>query len=113
MCGVRNRLWTPGPDQRNKVCPHTAAITHLRQDKLAAIMRVRALYDHKLPGSHTRSLIFSDSQKIIEPASYGQPENLVGKVWFFYCCLNERIRCLCGRHREQARSHRGMVYTCE
>jgi hypothetical protein len=52
-------------------------------DKLAAIMRILALDDYDLPGSHTPSLIFSDSQKVIEPASYGQPENLVGKVWFF------------------------------
>jgi hypothetical protein len=51
--------------------------------------------------------VFSDSQKVIEPASYGQPENLVGKVWFFYRCLNGRIRCPCSRHREQARSHNG------
>ena len=79
-------------------------------DKLAAIMRILALDDYDLPGSHTPSLIFSDSQKVIEPASYGQPENIVGKVWFFYRCLNERIRCLCGSHREQAHSHKGSVF---
>jgi hypothetical protein len=73
-------------------------------------MRILALDDYDLPGSHTRSLIFSDRQKVIEPASYGQPENLVGKVWFFYRCLNGRIRYLCGRHREQARSHRDWMF---
>ena len=54
MCEVRKPVWTPG---QTEVCPHTAAIEQsLTADKLAAIMGAVALDDHKLPGSHTRSL---------------------------------------------------------
>ncbi len=50
---------------RHKVCPHRAAITHLHAaDWLAAIMRVWALNDYELPGSHARSLSFSDSSRL-------------------------------------------------
>jgi hypothetical protein len=55
MCGVR-KTGHRHP-ARHKVCPHTAAITHQPPaEKQAAIMLGLTLNDHKLPGSHTRSL---------------------------------------------------------
>ena len=74
---------------RHKVCPHRAAITHLHAaDWLAAIMRVWALNDYELPGSHARSLSFQRQPKAREPASDGQPENLVGRFWLSHTLLN-------------------------
>ena len=74
---------------RHKVCPHRAAITHLHAaDWLAAIMRVWALNDYELPGSHARSLSFQRQPKAREPASDGQPENIVGRFWLSHTLLN-------------------------
>jgi hypothetical protein len=39
-------------------------------------MRVWALNDYELPGSHARSLNLQRQPKAREPASDGQPENL-------------------------------------
>ncbi|CAI8705276.1 conserved hypothetical protein [Pseudomonas serboccidentalis] len=39
-------------------------------------------------GSHTRSLSFQRQPKAREPASDGQPENLVGRFWLSNTLLN-------------------------
>jgi len=81
---VRGEKTGHRPPGQTKVCPHTAAITHLQTaDKLAAIMRILTLSDYDLPGSHTRSLSFQRQPKAIQPASDGQPENCVGNFWRF------------------------------
>ncbi len=81
---VRGEKTGHRPPGQTKVCPHTAAITHLQTaDKLAAIMRILALDDYDLPGSHTRSLSFQRQSEAIESASDGQPENCVGNFWRF------------------------------
>ncbi len=85
MRGEKYRLWTPG---QTEVCPHTAAMTHLPTAKLAAIMRAQILNDHKLPGSHTRSLRCQRPPKTSERTSDGQPENFVGRLRKIHTCLN-------------------------
>ncbi len=51
-------------------------------------MRILALDDYDLPGSHARSLSIQRQLEAIESASDGQPENCVGKIWCFYIRLN-------------------------
>ncbi|CAI8869478.1 hypothetical protein EMIT0196MI5_20246 [Pseudomonas sp. IT-196MI5] len=93
-------------------------------------MRILALDDYDLPGSHTRSLSFQRQSEAIESASDGQPENCVGNFWRFPTPLtrknvtrivsgsiptrergNAQLRAweigwLAGRHRWQASSYR-------
>jgi hypothetical protein len=75
MYGVRKPVWTPG---QTEVCPHTAAITHSRPaDKLAAIMRLLTLEDHKLPGfSHPITDFFSDNKRLERPLPTANLKNL-------------------------------------
>ncbi|VVN83435.1 hypothetical protein PS710_01293 [Pseudomonas fluorescens] len=46
-------------------------------------MRLLALDDHNLPGSHARSLSFQRQLEAMESASDGQPENCVGRFHDF------------------------------
>ena len=69
---------------------HSRHDTLQTADKLAAIMRAQKLDDHKLPGSHTRSLSVQRQPETRERTSDGQPENRVGRFRLSATNLNSQ-----------------------
>ena len=81
MCEVRKPVIGTRPDK--SLPAHSRHNAFTDSGKLAAIMRILALDDYDLPGSHTRSLSFQRQSEAIESTSDGQPENSVGNFWRF------------------------------
>ncbi|EJN25703.1 hypothetical protein PMI36_01600 [Pseudomonas sp. GM79] len=77
MCEVRRPVMDTRPDRSPPA--HSRHNAFSGSNKLAAIMRVQTLDDHKLPGSHTRSLSFQRQPKARGLASDEQPEKCMGK----------------------------------
>ena len=88
VCGVRIPVMDTRPDR--SLPAHSRHDTLQTADKLAAIMRAQGLDDHKLPGSHTRSLSVQRQPETRELTSDGQPENRVGRFRLSATNLNSQ-----------------------